>query len=668
MTVSLLRCAAARACQNLMASGAIFLKDARAGARRRIAMVNSTVACRLALPSIACLAFAAASVFAVAARGRTQDIVNCDGYPCVNFAFGANVSQDGALFASTFYNPPYLGSGLEPLGGGRLVIHCGNQSIELKDFGKREVRRRWPFAAVAVSDSRCPDLKLRLRAYAPLALDDRVISSLPAALAEIAVENTGTSALRCRLEFVADPFLSPSPEAFRTPSAGGLFADRKFVAWGGLPASHSASRSVSVEADVAPGDMVDCRLAVGRWDENYPCAARCGSVQDLCEFLFRFWTTLRDATARLEAKFPETGDNELDGYLRWYATAGAAMTKTLKNGTALTMGYHELNQRDSYWTSWMHLVLWPSVERRMIEESVWGQRLDGKVPTTLLPLIERNDDADINCFFILRGLRYVRFHDDREFGLKILPALKSAADWLAERDVADAGLPEAASFWFDWKDVPGMSQRKYSPYTSMLYVAALERLADFCREAGDLAAAEKYAGLSEAASTLLNKPVRRGGLYNGRHYEHVWRERPPGPVRVSQDQAVGIVFDVIPEERVDAVLDALKPSINEWGARETYPYFEESFGYAPGDYHNGGIWPYMNHVHAWALLKAGRRAEAVDLLKRVAKADLEQQGDFIPHEYLKGETGEQAGVPMQGWNAAMFGTVYFGMSDDGFVP
>lgn len=52
----------------------------------------------------------------------------------------------------------------------------------------------------------------------------------------------------------------------------------------------------------------------------------------------------------------------------------------------------------------------------------------------------------------------------------------------------------------------------------------------------------------------------------------------------------------------------------------------------------------------------------------MARADLEMAGDFIPHEYLHGETGQQAGVPMQGWNAAMFGAIYFGLNQGGPTP
>ena len=601
-------------------------------------------------------------------EGRTQDVVNCDGYPCVNFAFGANVSRQGDLFAKTFYNPPYLGAGLEPLGGGRLIVHGDGEALELSQFAERSVQRKWPLATVIARDQRIQGVTVQVRAFAPLAINDRFISSVPATMAEITLRNEAPQKKQLRLEFRSDDFLPEARELCETQLANGLVGDRRFICWAGAAECNLEEGSVSVDVEAEPGDTCISLLVLGRWDENYPCSARCTNAQNLVDYLCRFRAELRDAVLRLDDSMPHTEDEDLNDYLRWYATAGVAMTKTLKDGTALTMGYHELNQRDSFWTSWIHLVLWPAVERRMIEESVWGQRLDGKVPTTLLPLIEREDDADINCFFILRGLRYVRFHQDEEFGRKILPSLIQAADWLAGRDLSNAGLPEGTSGWFDWKDVPGMAARKYSPYTSMLYIAALERLALFLRETGDNESAERYERRLSRASALLNRSIDDGGLYNGHFYEHVWREAPPGPPRVSQDQVVGVVFDVIPTAKAQKLLDSLQPSLSEWGVRETYPYFDASFGYEPGDYHNGGIWPYLNHVHAWALLKAGRTKEAIELLKKVGRADLENAEDFIPHEYLHGETGQQAGVPMQGWNAAMFGAIYFGMQSDAVTP
>lgn len=143
---------------------------------------------------------------------------------------------------------------------------------------------------------------------------------------------------------------------------------------------------------------------------------------------------------------PKTGDKELDNYLRWYMIPGISLTKCTKDNNVLTMGYCELNQRDSYWTSWLHLVLFKNVERKMIEESIAYQQPSGKIPTTILPLIERNDDLDINAFFILRVARFYQFYHDKEGLSTYWEALKKAMDWLLSRDFAGDGLPVQISF------------------------------------------------------------------------------------------------------------------------------------------------------------------------------------------------------------------------------
>ena len=597
----------------------------------------------------------------------TPQIVNCDGYPCVNFSLGANVSTKGEIFGSLFFNRPQLGEGLDPLGGGRFQFGVGGELLSAGDCTNRVVERAWPFASVRLGDQRLGGVEIRCRVTVPNALDDVFIGSLPVGLAEITLTNSGSGQRTVTVSFDAANFFKEESRPMETDWASGLEAGKNFLGWVKPAKAVFTNACSAATVSLSPRSQVTLRFLIGHWEDNWPCSARLGNPRQLADHAARHWDTLISATQRLDGRMPKTGDPQLDGYLRWYATAGVAMTRALKDGTVLTMGYHELNQRDSFWTTWMHLVLWPSLEKRMIQESVWGQRPDGKLPTTLLPLIEREDDIDINCYFILRGLRYVRFHKDDEFGRLILPSLRKAADWLASRDIDGSDLPQGASFWYDWKDVSGVSGRKYSPYASMLYVAATRRLAEFCGEMGDRAAAETFHGRARRASALLNRSVADGGLWNGRFYQQVWRDGRDSP-QVLEDQVVGILFDIVDQKRARSVLNALKPNLTAWGVRETYPYQPDSFGYKGGDYHNGGIWPWVNHAHAWALFKLGQRSEAVEMLKRMAHADLEMAGDYIPHEYLNGETGQQAGVPMQGWNAAMYGAIHFGLMKEGNAP
>ena len=68
-----------------------------------------------------------------------------------------------------------------------------------------------------------------------------------------------------------------------------------------------------------------------------------------------------------------------------------------------------------------------------------------------------------------------------------------------------------------------------------------------------------------------------------------------------QDQCVGILFDLIPPERREAILDTLAGNRTPHGVRETWPYFPQRVWVTNrAVYHNGGIWPWLSFVDAWA--------------------------------------------------------------------
>ena len=43
---------------------------------------------------------------------------------------------------------------------------------------------------------------------------------------------------------------------------------------------------------------------------------------------------------------------------------------------------------------------------------------------------------------------------------------------------------------------------------------------------------------------------------------------------------------------------------------------------------NGDVWPWLSFVDDWARIRMGREKEAIDLVKRVARADLVMSGDW----------------------------------------
>ncbi|MDR1762939.1 MAG: hypothetical protein LBR64_03130, partial [Dysgonamonadaceae bacterium] len=167
---------------------------------------------------------------------------------------------------------------------------------------------------------------------------------------------------------------------------------------------------------------------------------------------------------------------------------------------------------------------------------------------------------------------------------------------------------------------------------------------------------------------FINKDVKKGGLWNGRYYCQRWKDGSVND-KLLQDQTIGILFGVVPDDRANSIFDALNEmSLTPYGIAETFPYYPAEFGYAPATYHNGAVWPWLSFMDCWARLKMGRRAEAIDLIKRVANADLVASGDWSPNEHINSLTGKNLGYHLQGWNAGLFGLVYFGLTDRGAMP
>lgn len=157
-------------------------------------------------------------------------------------------------------------------------------------------------------------------------------------------------------------------------------------------------------------------------------------------------------------------------------------------------------------------------------------------------------------------------------------------------------------------------------------------------------------------------------MWNGSYYCQIWKDGSVND-RLLQDQTVGILFGVVPEERARRIFDSLNEmSLTRYGVAETFPYYPAEWGYAPATYHNGAVWPWVSFMDCWARINSDRRQEAIDIVKRVAKADLVDSGDWMPNEHINSLTGENLGFKIQGWDAALFGLVNFGLLHPGIEP
>ncbi|MEO7978238.1 glycoside hydrolase 100 family protein [Flavobacterium sp.] len=77
----------------------------------------------------------------------------------------------------------------------------------------------------------------------------------------------------------------------------------------------------------------------------------------------------------------------------------------------------------------------------------------------------------------------------------------------------------------------------------------------------------------------------------------------------------------------------------------------------PGDYHNGGIWPFVSGFHIAALTAAGKHKlarEKLDSLTSLIKVSHNKELEYGFNEWYKAQDGQPMGQDWQTWSAAMY--------------
>lgn len=588
------------------------------------------------------------------------------GYPIANFALTVNVSEQGDMYGQVLQNVGKLGGWLLDRGPVRVELEKDGKKETLSQFKDKDIRRVFPFVEAEYAKSSHISSNIKLKTFCPLALNDAETSSLPVLMLEMECTNptrkeeTFTIVVKPGNEICGQ--MSSDNDGKRNVASNGSFAVAADVdaEWSG--------NAFRVPVTLKGKEMKAVRIAISLYDSDWISARSFASAGEVVEHACSVWDILETKTEEFSQAIPETGIEDVDTYLRWYMVPAISLTRYNKKGEILTMGYMELNPRDSYWTTWVHLLLYKDAERKMIEECLAAVSPAGKMPTTILPVIEREDDLDINAFLILRAARFYQLYHEKDKLLSYWPVLKKAMDWLISRDTKGKGLPRQVSFWGDWKDVKGVEDREYSPFSALVYLAALKKMMYMGEECGDSVAIEKYEEAYRKGYDIVNKPVEEGGMWNGRYYCQLWKNGSVND-KLLEDQTIGILFDVVPRDKALKIIESLNEmSLTPYGVAETFPYYPKEFGLDPATYHNGAVWPWVNFMDCWARIRLGQKDDAIDIIKRVGRADIIASGDWSANEHINSLTGENLGFHIQGWSAALFGTVYFGLVNPDIVP
>lgn len=536
-----------------------------------------------------------------------------------NFSISGSIDPSGAVLPSVLFNPPILGQSLlEVAKFNFAILNDNNEYIPLSNLSITNSDFAWPIPSISYSP-----YKLNARIWAPISFNNIKNTSLPIIFVEfnsskeflIKVDLLIQSSISDKFNFSI--FVSEEGNEFVEERSNQIFL--------------SGTRQI---------------VAFVAWHENLYATNFYNSPIEMMKQLDM--KDLRLKTQQIEQYLPQvTVDKRL--FLNLELVPAFALTRVIKSGELLTMGYCELNQRDSFWTTFVHLILFKEAEIKMINESCEGQLKTGKIPTTLLPLIERQFDIDITAYFVLRIIRFIRYYKDEDdvdqLAKKWYPYAKKAIEYLASlRD--ENNVPYARDYWADWKDVPGMNDRLYGPHFVLITKAAV-------KEFKWLSSFLKIESNNDSGDIQINAEP----LWNGRFYQDIMRDGTSDE-RFHQDQMICELWNVCngdnedQKNRYELMLAQAEELENQFGLPETLPFYPaEKFGYPIGEYHNGGIWPWLSFADAAARIAAGHRKSGENLLLTVAKTDIISFGDLCSNEYHSGITGRGGGNNIQGWNS-----------------
>ena len=111
------------------------------------------------------------------------------------------------------------------------------------------------------------------------------------------------------------------------------------------------------------------------------------------------------------------------------------------------------------------------------------------------------------------------------------------------------------------------------------------------------------------------------------------------------------------KERGELIID-LPPNFFPFVKPEDPDWHERYFRYnKPGEYHNGGIWPFIVAIYIAALVAAGRYSLAekkLVTLTQCVKLSVSENLNFGFNEWIKAQDGNPMGQDWQTWSAALY--------------
>ena len=303
--------------------------------------------------------------------------------------------------------------------------------------------------------------------------------------------------------------------------------------------------------------------------------------------------------------------------------------------------------------------------RRVLETLAENQTAHGHIPSLVHDGEDRGSSDSTPLFLVGTGI-FRTLTGEHEF---LRDAVKKALRWMEYQSPSDRYLV-AQQPTSDWRDEQWVSG--YGLYVNTLVYSYLRLFGQ------DERAAMVKREMSRFTITggTMHHHVHEGLVVKHKPYYALWSYKIHSSERFDLlGNSLAILSGIASPSRADEMISwieeecldmrrrgelaidlppnffpFIKPEDPDWHSR--YSEFNR-----PGEYHNGGIWPFICGFYVAALVAAGRYSlahEKLLLLIQAIKISISGSLDFGFNEWLKAQDGKPMGQDWQTWSAALF--------------
>jgi hypothetical protein len=303
--------------------------------------------------------------------------------------------------------------------------------------------------------------------------------------------------------------------------------------------------------------------------------------------------------------------------------------------------------------------------KRVLETLAKNQSEHGHIPSLVHDKHDRGASDTTPLFLLAMGI-YRKITGEEDFleeavrksitwmeyqspADRILVAQQPTTDWRDEQWVLGFGL-YVNTLVYSYLRLLGFNERAEKLHRSMDYFTISSRIKPQHVPEGLMIRHKPYFALwsykiysSERLDLLGNSLAILSGLASHSRAEEIihWIE-----VHCDEMRKIGNLEPDLPPNLFPYIL----PGDDDWRPRyETYNL--------PGEYHNGGIWPFICGFYVAALVAAGRfklAEKKLITLTNLVKAAVDEKLDFGFNEWIRAHDGIPCGQDWQTWSAAMY--------------